>query len=408
MSEDMAAAARREVRLNVRGAGVEEGGRHGSVLSSHCRAAQSAAGARPPAVRACRFSRSDDDAAIAFDPVSAETPRFPDTIPPSGQNAAVVQGAQGWPLFRHGDPMMRNLVRALAAAGLLAFSAPVLAQGVSDQTASEGSGQEILVEGNRIPEKRIEAFVDAVAGGRIFDQLRQFTEGVCPASIGPSPAQNALIVQRIRRVATAAGVPLAPENCDGPNLLVIVARDKAEVVRGLAKKHWGLVSGLSNQEVRRLANSPDPAAAWHVEWLLNADGLPTSRDQVSGIQRVEVGSFATRLRPASRPTFVGAVVVLELNALGGLSLTQVADYAALRTLATIDPRRLRNVDAPSILTMFDDRAAGREPALSLTHWDLSYLTGLYATTNDQYAASQRGRIERLMKKDPDLAIQPER
>ena len=74
----------------------------------------------------------------------------------------------------------------------------------------------------------------------------------------------------------------------------------------------------------------------------------------------------------SRPHFIAAVVVVELDALGGLTVTQLADYAAMRAFARTDPRRLKGTGAPTILSAIEAPMNSPVP-LTLTEWDLAFL-----------------------------------
>lgn len=53
---------------------------------------------------------------------------------------------------------------------------------------------------------------------------------------------------------------------------------------------------------------------------------------------------------------------------------------------------------PSILNLFAERAAGREPTAEMTEWDLAYLEGLYAAPrNTPNVDTQRRAIGRRME-----------
>jgi hypothetical protein len=54
--------------------------------------------------------------------------------------------------------------------------------------------------------------------------------------MGLSSVQNRQVVERMRRVADAARIPLAPQNC-APNIFVIVAPDKRAAIAELNPRY---------------------------------------------------------------------------------------------------------------------------------------------------------------------------
>jgi hypothetical protein len=161
---------------------------------------------------------------------------------------------------------------------------------------------------------------------------------------------------------------------------------------------------MSGGQVRRLANGPGPAAAWHVKGMLTKDGTIVPK---IGRRYINEGTDTpSRLSPQTRPHFLAAVVVVELDALAGLSTTQLADYAALRAFTEADPARLTDSGAPTILTILD-KPVGSEVPLSLTQWDLSFLTSLYASSNDAYANRQRSEMKGMFKDELKKAEETE-
>jgi hypothetical protein len=98
------------------------------------------------------------------------------------------------------------------------------------------------------------------------------------------------------------------------------------------------------------------------------------------------------------PQFVVSMVMVERGALTGLSVTQVADFAAMRAFADTDPRRAATSGAPTILTILDKGKDEMVP-VTLTQWDLGYLKSLYATSNAYYANYQRGDMERVLARE---------
>jgi len=260
---------------------------------------------------------------------------------------------------------------------------------------------DIVVEGVRPSPHQLRDFVRALTDAPSYGQIGRFHSPVCPAAMGLSETQNIRIAERIRQVAAAAKIPVAPAKCI-PNAFLIVAPDKAEAIRELNRRFPAYFSAMTDREIRNLANSSEPAAAWQVTGLLNADGLEAVKAAGAGYYTVRAANTPSRIKSASKPTFKASVVVVDVKSAAGLTLTQLADYAALRTFADIDPARITKVGVPTILGVLgapDDKPL----PVTLTSWDLGFLKSLYATDNGYLATYQRGDMERIVKKEADKA-----
>ncbi len=303
-----------------------------------------------------------------------------DNISPKAQN-------------RERRPLMRT--SAFLYGALLAIAAtPAPAQNPSPPQ----SGDEIIVQGTRPTKRQVSDFVKALTRDvPLTGQIGRFLTPVCPVSLGLSPAQNGAVVARMRRVASAAGVETAPVPCT-PNAFVIVAADKSAGIEALHHKYPAYFAGLSRDDVRDLAKSGAPAAAWQVKGLQTADGQPLNKAGGWDYYVVEGTFDVSRLKSASVPTFVASVVMIDLDSADGLTVTQLADYAAMRTFAAADPDKVMKTGAPSILTVLgqpDDRPL----PITITYWDLGFLKALYATSNAYYSNRRRHEMENVVKKE---------
>jgi hypothetical protein len=131
---------------------------------------------------------------------------------------------------------------------------------------------------------------------------------------------------------------------------------------------------------------------------MGADGRDLEVDPGTGqiVNRtIEGGS---RITVPVHPQFDGAVVVVERKALPGLTVTQLADYAAIRALTGADPARLAASGAPTILHVLEVPMGGSAP-VTMTEWDFAFLRSYYDTRRDLRTASQRSAITDSMAKD---------
>jgi hypothetical protein len=234
--------------------------------------------------------------------------------------------------------------------------------------------------------------VPAAAAPHVTGQVpTRFTIQACPAVYGLSPQQTAYVTARMRQVASVAGVPLANLPCD-PNAIVIVTSDKAGLLRGLEQRHPDYFPvEWSKSRVHAVEQDPAPAVAWQFEGLITPDGLRIADTTIpSLLDPVDPASLfratapttlpASRLRPPEQRDVMTSVLVVQANALSGLTTMQFADYAAMRTFARTDPRTIALPASDTILKVLD-APMGSEVPMSITAQDLSFLRGYYDAGN---------------------------
>ncbi|HEV2079865.1 MAG TPA: hypothetical protein VGR19_08230 [Allosphingosinicella sp.] len=294
---------------------------------------------------------------------------------------------------------MRTLISGCALTAALVLAAPAPAA----EQKPDPEQSEIIVEGTRNRDRQISEFVSALTKARAFDQISRFEQPMCPLALGLSPAQNKSVADRLRSVAGAAGIPVGKDDCK-PNTFVVVARGKAKMVKTL-RENWADPLG----DRVKIPKQSGPAVAVHLEGRMDGDDIGAGVKQQDGsgssgyYETASGGAEASaRIRPASRPHFLATALVVEPDALAGLTTTQLADYAAMRLLAKTDPARLEKSAAPTILTILDAPMDSEVP-VTLTQWDMGFLKALYASGSGRYATQQRGEMQRLLKDELDTA-----
>lgn len=217
----------------------------------------------------------------------------------------------------------------------------------------------------------------------------KFETPVCPAVFGLAPQQAAFVTDRMRRIAREAGVPLANAPCS-PNAIVIVTPNKAAMLKALEQQHPDYFPiEWNSRKIHALENDAYPAAAWQFEGLITPDKLRIADTTVpSLLDPVDPGALvqstppttapASRLRPGVQHDVMTSVLVVQASALAGLTATQFADYAAMRTLARTDPRQVPMPASETILKALD-APMGTAVPLSITPADLQYLRGYYSS-----------------------------
>ena len=278
------------------------------------------------------------------------------------------------------------MMMAIALALAMQAAAPAPAQPAPD----------IVVQGMRGVERRVSSFIRALTDVSLSGQISRFDWAVCPAVLGLSDRQNDTAAERMRAVADAAGIPVAKPNCKA-NVLVVVTTDTQKFVTSLKRSDPAYFDGVPPREMDALRHA-GVAAAWHIEGQLDADGREVPRDAQTGEYMLSRTDVPSRISTTSRPHFVAAIVVVDSDALRGLTVVQLADYAAMRAFAHADPARLGKTPPPSILTILD-APPGTAVPITMTEWDLAYLKALYGSTENRLAGQQRHEMSRQMAND---------
>jgi len=281
---------------------------------------------------------------------------------------------------------------------LLARIGPITPVAASPPSAPDSA---IVVQGTRDRDKQINDFIreltPTIPGPQ--GQLSRFEEKVCPQVFGLPAAYDQLVAERMRAVAAAAGIPVGKEGCRA-NVVVIVTADKADFIkRASVKRSYIFPRAWSGSTIRALQRDRSPAVAWTVEEKYSADGIEFDYGNEVPLNR-SIGSLS-RLKPTARPRTLASVLVIQTDALDGLSTRQLADYAAMRTFVNTEPRRVEASARNTILTLLDT-PMGQPVPLSLTAWDLSFLKSFYASRLNSYAGYQRAEMKGIMRRELDL------
>ncbi len=255
---------------------------------------------------------------------------------------------------------------------------------------------DIVVTGERGRDRRSENFVDAIAEPSAKGQIARFEDPLCPASIGLTDSDAAIVDRRLRRVAEAAGVRTAKPGCR-TNLVILVVDDRATAIAHWQKSRPDFFEGLTKREVGALAGGEEPVAAWQIVAMKGADRRPVGRTESDTYDfTVHNQVVPTRIGTTIQFEFYGAFLLVEAAALKDMTLMQLADYAAMRTLARTDATAGATQATPTILSLFNPEGAAAAPP-SLTHWDLGFLTALYRIDPAFGESAQRKAIAHIVR-----------
>lgn len=226
------------------------------------------------------------------------------------------------------------------------------------------------------------------------NQYAKWKAPVCPHVYGMTPVAAWLVEQRIREIAQQVGAPVDRNDPCVANIGIIVTVDPQKSFDSLAARAPYLVISTT----RRL-KVEYPVETWYASMLRDYNGklnFDQSWEDAGLDGPPYVPAQLSRLSTGQTAEMGAATVLVDAQAVTGLSLGSLADYIALQTLAQSQATG-HCQDVPSIanLMLKGCDAANRTDALS--DLDMALLTGLYAAP-DRPELLQRQRIVGAMKR----------
>ena len=225
--------------------------------------------------------------------------------------------------------------------------------------------------------------------------LSRFQRPVCAGVIGlPEDLANQ-ITARIYAVAHEAEVRIDETPGCTANLIVVFTVNGRDQVRAIASRAGSALANIPRAERLELLKEPGPVWAWSVTALRTRDGMNLRGRQEDGqvpLAWVQSGNSLFQLR--TRLDIDVSVVAIDLAATEGLTLVQLADYAAMRGLVQTRPPE-GAADYGTILTLFTSGA--RQPG-HMTNFDLAFLKAAYSPVANLAAYTKLARVGKELEK----------
>ncbi|MGI4731411.1 MAG: hypothetical protein ACRYFW_06660 [Janthinobacterium lividum] len=200
------------------------------------------------------------------------------------------------------------------------------------------SGSTVVVTGRRLPQKKVvEHLTHAITPTLdASETLARFPDAVCPAAEGMPANYDARLAARIRADAAAAGIRVDAPGCR-PNVIVMLVPDGQAVVRELRRTRSYMFGDMEKTRVDAMIADPGPVHGWTVTRLRSRDA-DTLRNgtMLQDVPEIEVRS-ASIIESATRRDIDASVLLIDIDAAIGKTVNQLADYAAMRTLARTRP-----------------------------------------------------------------------
>jgi hypothetical protein len=304
--------------------------------------------------------------------------------------------------------MLVALLFAVAQAAIPPSAAPPDAAPATDPA--------IVVEGTRKSDAEIQTeartFVRAVAAAPgSADQLARWNQPICVKVIGALEPEEKPILERIREVASDAGIRISKRKRCDPNILVAFTSDPSGVVREVFEKQPHRARSLPVAARNDLVDGAYPVRWWydlkmegrygeapigdHPALLGALDTGPGPGAGAGGqlaqseYQAGNVSDYSSMIGSKSRQSIGAATIIVDVNRVRKLSHDALASFVAMVALA---PLKLppKPVPTPTITNLFSDTPGGR--AEDLTEWDRAYLAALYKVAANRSADVQRSSM----------------
>jgi hypothetical protein len=255
-------------------------------------------------------------------------------------------------------------------------------------------------------QKAMNAYIDDVAQPAEHGELAVWSKAICPRVAGLAPQQAAYIENRIRQTATRLGLLAGSGGCE-PNVVIAFSDTPGQVALRLKRKRYGFfqtvnLMGNTNWPVDRAKLDAFVDSSQAVRWWLSSTPF-SADDPAAGALSASPGHYAVwdplQNKIGLRESFTAALVIVDANQARGVPLEAIGSYLSMVSLAQFKPRPATS-DASTILSLFDDHAAGRPYYRGLTRRDWAFLQALYRTGDmfnyNQQRAEMGFKMEKLV------------
>lgn len=218
--------------------------------------------------------------------------------------------------------------------------------------------------------------------------LARFQERVCFAVFGRPKAYSSAFRARLTDNAKAIGAPLDKDQCV-PNALVIFVRDGRAELADIAARRPYLLDMLPDEDLNRLMAETGPVRAWATSETKGRDGQPIQPDM-----RLPAAAMS-RIVLSVRRDLLQSVVLIDVGAITGMTLNQLADYATMRLLSETRTDRVSGSD--TILSLF--RAPPGSAPAAMTAFDRAYLKINYSGLANERVGTKIGRVVSALREE---------
>ena len=280
------------------------------------------------------------------------------------------------------------------------LAAVIVLAGISIPAGAESLDQITVQAQRETLRKQVDQFFHSALLKSLFDEsFLRWEEAVCPMVVGMIRPAGEFVLRRLSELARESGVPLAKENCNHPNLYIVVAKNPETFLKLWWRRQPKMYNtGRGIAPVRRFIEKSRPIRVWY------NIGSGNYSNEISGLLAASVDAglgtvdYPIVRGPSSGASFrlvfpevrsIGsAIVVIDPAQVDQLNIGQFADYIAMVSFVEV------NLDADlransTILNLFapSDAAA----PIEVTRWDKALLRALYSA--DHRSRMQMSQME---------------
>jgi hypothetical protein len=223
--------------------------------------------------------------------------------------------------------------------------------------------------------------------------------GVCVGVANLRTEAAQYMADRISAIAVLLDMPVGEPGCR-PNVLVMLTDEAPALAAALVDRSpnafrpdYAGAAGTVRQ-LNEFIASDRPVRWWHVAMPVTESGTPAVRLPGDSEPRF-IRGVASRITTTLRNELRRAFVIVDVDQVEHLTLTQLSDYVAMVAFAQIDPDH-EVTEFPSILNVVAHPTAASE----MTDWDRAYLEALYGVElNRRNPNSQLGQVASSMYRD---------
>ena len=178
------------------------------------------------------------------------------------------------------------------------------------------------------------------------------TNPYVPDAIGMAQAFDDRVAGRIAEDARAAGIAAGKAGCH-PNITVVFIENGQALVREMRRSHAELFGDMEPHAIGRLVDDPGPIHTWTITETTSRDGDKLRVGTSTGVRAPELQvRSASIIQLTTKRNIVATIIIVDIPAAIGKGLDQIADYAAMRTLAETRGagrrRRCAGYDPPAV------------------------------------------------------------
>lgn len=242
---------------------------------------------------------------------------------------------------------------------------------------------DVVVEARRVVDRKaIQRFVSEITAPKV-GQIARYHEPLCPTVVGIANEYGNLIRRRIIEIARKVRIPVDQSPRCVTNFLLVIAPDVSGFIRDARKNGPGWFGGMEPADIDRLERSTAPVRAWSTTSLRNESGRQV------GSEGTLLTHTASLIDEVTTQYIDASFVIIDRDATYGLTLRQIADYAAMRGLAETQVPTAQT-GMTTILGLFDTAGTSHPPEMTRT--DLTYLQALYKEKGFAKSVFERSRI----------------